>query len=156
VFALHADTVAPTIDNATLIDITDGDGIVSDGDRIEITANVSDDGVGVDRVGATASAFGAGLVELTDGDRDGIYNATVVVDASQAAVDGSYPVSVAANDTANNTVSAETNELELDREAGTTPTPTAAAPISIPAPGFRAPVTLLALLLVALLAIRRY
>jgi hypothetical protein len=119
------DGVPPVIESATLADLTDGDGVVGDGDRIEIAATVRDSDSSVDRVGANGSVFGAGIVELTDDTGDGTYTTTITVDGSRAGSDGSHAVLVGANDTVNNTVGVFTGELELTRDTATqTPTET--------------------------------
>jgi hypothetical protein len=127
------DGVPPVIESATLADLTDGDGVVGDGDRIEIAATVRDRDSSVDRVGANGSVFGAEIVELTDDTDDGTYTMIITVDGSRAGTGGSHAVLVGANDTVNNTVGAYTTELELTEDTATgTPTETEPAPTATP------------------------
>lgn len=127
------DGVPPVIESATLADLTDGDGVVGDGDRIEIAATVRDSDSSVDRVGANGSVFGAEIVELTDDTGNGTYTTIITVDESRAGTGGSHAVLVGANDTVNNTVGGYTNELELVRDTATqTPTETEPAPTPTP------------------------
>jgi hypothetical protein len=96
--SLTLDTTPPTISAVTISDATDDDGVVIDGDQIQVTATVSD-ASGVATVQADLSAFGGGSdVTLTDGDADGTYDATVTVDAGSANSDGSYTGSISVTD----------------------------------------------------------
>jgi hypothetical protein len=107
----------PAIEFVIANDSTDGDGIVSDGDTITISAAAVDSDTGIDIVTANASAFGVDMATLTEG-VNGTYLATFTVDASTGAPNGSYPILIVANDTAGNTAKAKTNTLQL----GTTTT----------------------------------
>jgi hypothetical protein len=79
------DTVAPEIYSATVADATDGDDTVTEGDDVLIEADVGGD---VDAVHADASAIGGdSSLALTDGDGDGVYDATVTgVSAAESGV----------------------------------------------------------------------
>jgi hypothetical protein len=132
-------TVPPTITNATAIDLEDGDGVVSDGDRVEVTAAVTDDGSGVERADAFPDSFGvAGPLPMTDADGDGVYDTTFRVEADRASPDGSYTIGLGAIDETGNVNLGRvvTNELELDTspedqgEDGTPPTTTSAVAVS--------------------------
>lgn len=111
-----ADTTPPSVTNASLDDATDGDGVVADGDIVNVSADVQD-AVGVGSVMADASAFGAGTVNLTDGDGDGTYDAAFTVAAAAAAADGDHALTVNATDTSGNVGSDTTNALTLDTTA---------------------------------------
>lgn len=143
---VQIDGVSPVIESPTLTDRTDGDGVVGDGDRIQIAAIVRDSHSSVDHVEANGSAFGAGIVELTDDTGDGTYTVSITVDGSQAKVDGSYAIIVGANDTADNTATAYTTELEIARKP--VPTSTPADTISPGLPGFGPVIAIAALLIV--------
>jgi len=133
------DTTPPHSRNATAIDLEDGDGVVSDGDRVEVTAAVTDDGSGVERADAFPDSFGvAGPLPMTDADGDGVYDTTFRVEADRASPDGSYTIGLGAIDEAGNVNLGRvvTNELELDTspedqgEDGTPPTTTSAVAVS--------------------------
>jgi hypothetical protein len=101
------DNAAPDVSNVQIIDATDTDGEVSDGDTVTITADVWDVTSGVDTVTADASSFGAGSVTLVDDGsgadtsaNDGTFTAQITVDSS--ATDGVYSVTVNATDNAGN------------------------------------------------------
>jgi hypothetical protein len=106
----------PTISSASLVDATDGDGTVADGDSIRIAADVSDPS-GVDTVKADASDFGLGTVTLTDGDGDGTYDTTGTV--SSGGANGDFDVTVTATDTLGYRSSSTTNTLTLDNDSPT-------------------------------------
>jgi parallel beta-helix repeat protein len=107
------DTTPPMVVNASVTDAVNGDGTVSDGEQIEVSADVSDSGTSVDTVTANASAFGAGRITLTDGDDDGVYRGTFTVDEENASATGNQTVTIEATDTAGNVQTANTNSLEL-------------------------------------------
>ncbi|WP_162991654.1 right-handed parallel beta-helix repeat-containing protein [Halostella salina] len=111
---LALDVDAPTIEAATLTDATDGNGVVNASDQITVEAIVTDPESGVANVTADASAFGAGTVELTDGNDDDTYDATVAVDEGAADPDGNYSVSVTAVDGVDLSNETATNALVLD------------------------------------------
>jgi hypothetical protein len=106
------DTTPPTITDANAVDIDD-DGVVGDGDLIRINATVTDAESTFIDVTARASAFGVDGRTLTDGDGDGVYNGTIQVDGANAAVNGSYSITVEAIDEAGNRNTMETNALQL-------------------------------------------
>jgi hypothetical protein len=124
------DELAPTITNATAIDLEDGDGVVGDGDLVAVRASVTDDASGVARADAFPRAFGVeGPLPMTDTDDDGVYNTTFRVDADQAGEDGDYAVGLGAIDEAGNVNfdQVSTNELALntsERTPGGTATDT--------------------------------
>lgn len=107
------DTKAPTIADTNLTDAEDGDGSLAFGDRVTVTAQVTD-GNAVQSVSADASAFGAGTVDLTDADGDANYTATFTVGAESKSIDdGSKSVDITAVDSFENSASATTKQLEL-------------------------------------------
>ncbi|WP_424019851.1 S8 family serine peptidase [Halorientalis pallida] len=108
------DTTAPALSTLVLVDATDADGTVSDGDALAISATVSDATAGIATVTANASAFGAGTVALTDGNGDGTFETTVSIDGNNATTDGSYAVAVAATDAVGNQATADTERIALD------------------------------------------
>jgi hypothetical protein len=113
-----ADTTAPTIASATLTDDTDNDGVVNDGDTVTVSADVSDSESGVSSVEADVSDFGGpGALTLTDGDNDGVYDASFTVDGATASADGDYAARITATDGAGNTQQTDTNQLTLDTTA---------------------------------------
>ncbi|MEZ3115561.1 PGF-pre-PGF domain-containing protein [Halobaculum sp. MBLA0147] len=99
---LTRDTTPPVLtqSNLTLSDATDGDGDVTDGDSVRVEATgVVDRTSTVENVTADLSAFGgSGNATLSNTGGD-TYATTVTVDAAAADSDGSYAVSVYANDT---------------------------------------------------------
>ncbi|MFC7314168.1 PKD domain-containing protein [Salinirubellus salinus] len=102
--SLTVDTTAPSINGVTLTDITDGNGIVTDGDTVQITATVTDSNT-ISTVEADASTFDAGTVTLDDDGpnsaaSDDQYSATLIVGA--APIEGDQLVRVGATDTASN------------------------------------------------------
>ncbi|MFB6091108.1 MAG: PGF-pre-PGF domain-containing protein, partial [Halobellus sp.] len=109
-----ADREKPSITDANAVDLDDGDGNVTALDRILLNATATDAGIGIANVTANASAFGAGVVTLTDPDGDDVYNATITVDADEAAPNGSYSVPVTAKDAAGNENTTTTNALQLN------------------------------------------
>lgn len=114
------DDEMPQISDAMLADSTDGDGTVSPGDEVEVSADVSDEGgSGVDTVTADVSAFGAGddegTVTLTDEDGDDTYEETFTV--GDGATEGEQTATVTATDGAGNSATPETDTLEVELEA---------------------------------------
>ena len=98
------DSTPPSVSGVAITDDTDGDGIVTDGDAVQVTATVTDAN-GVASVTADASAFGAGSVSLADdgpnsGSGDDQYSATFTVGSSPG--DGTRSVTVSATDEAGN------------------------------------------------------
>jgi parallel beta-helix repeat protein len=107
----------PTIESPTAIDHTDGDGVVRDGDTIEVSATVFDAETEVESVTANASAFGAGTLSLADEDGDGTYTGTFTVNASASAGEGGHAIRITATDTTDHIRRATTNTLELTATA---------------------------------------
>jgi len=107
----------PTIESPTAIDRTDGDGVVRDGDTIEVSATVFDAETEVESVTANASAFGAGTLSLADEDGDGTYTGTFTVNASASAGEGGHAIRITATDTTDHIRRATTNTLELTATA---------------------------------------
>ena len=94
----------PVVTDVTIGDDTDGNGIVTDGDTVEITATVTD-ATAITSVQADASAFDAGTVTLADAGpnstaADDEYSAVVTVGAG--VTDGARSVTVSATDEAGN------------------------------------------------------
>ncbi|WP_327053257.1 PGF-pre-PGF domain-containing protein [Halomicrococcus gelatinilyticus] len=114
---LTLDVTPPTV-SGNVIDAHDGDGVVGDGDAIDVTADVTEATTNVTAVVANVSAFGVGNVTLEDTNDDGVYNATVDVDASNAA-DGTHAVTITATDGAGNDGVNTTQALALDTTAPT-------------------------------------
>lgn len=111
--SVTVDSVAPSISGTSLVDATDGNGVVTDGDSVTVSVSVSDATSGVDTVTADVSAFDAGTVPLTDGNGDGTYERTVTVGA--AASEGLQTATVSATDSAGNEASTETDDtVEVD------------------------------------------
>ncbi len=110
------DATAPTVTSTTLTD--GGDDVVTVGDSVTVTADVTDAGVGVDTVTADTSAFDAGTVSLTDGDGDGTYDRTVTVGSSPT--EGVQSVTVTATDTYGNSQQVTTSDtVRVDTTAPT-------------------------------------
>ncbi|MFC7098372.1 PGF-pre-PGF domain-containing protein [Halobaculum marinum] len=107
------DAGAPTVTPEPLSDETDANGAVGDGDVVRIAASVTD-AAGVDTVTANASAFGAGIVQLTYNSSGDVWDGTVTVDRTTAFDDGDYPVSVNATDVEGQSVVVDTTTLSLD------------------------------------------
>ncbi len=97
--------------DAAIVDLDDGNGIVSDGSRVRITATVR--GASVRQVTSNLSALGAGTVTLTqaDGDR---YQTTAVVTASDAAQAESVTFTVRAADSTGTVGTRQTEPLSVD------------------------------------------
>jgi len=99
-----SDTAAPSVSGVAIADDSNGDGLVTAGDTVQVTATVTDS-TPVDAVTADASAFGAGEVTLADNGPnsaadDEEFSATFTV--GQAATEGDQAVSVSATDTGDN------------------------------------------------------
>ncbi|WP_169051779.1 PKD domain-containing protein [Halorhabdus amylolytica] len=106
-------TVTPasiSVTSATLSD--DGDGIVVPGDPLTAAVTIETTGIVIDSVTADGSAFGAGTVELTDGDGDGTYDGSVTVGSDSVAGDQGMTVTIRSVD--GNTTTVETDELAVD------------------------------------------
>jgi len=115
------DTTAPAVSSVTLTDDTDGNGVVIDGEKLLITATVTDAN-GVASVETDASAFDAGTVTLSDDGPnsaagDDRYSATVTVGASPT--EGDQSVSVNATDTVGNggSQAADSGNISVDTTA---------------------------------------
>ncbi|MFB6229484.1 MAG: hypothetical protein ABEH88_13215 [Halobacteriales archaeon] len=104
----------PTVANATVFDLEDGDGVVSDGDRVAVSASVTDDDSDLVRVFAAPEQFGVNEVELTNtgGDR---YTGTFVVGDNFRAVDGNWRIPIIARDTTGNVADVLTGPLAVNR-----------------------------------------
>ncbi|MFB6229481.1 MAG: hypothetical protein ABEH88_13200 [Halobacteriales archaeon] len=119
-----SDETAPTITNATAIDLEDGDGVVSNGDLVAVRASVTDNKSGVRRVDAFPESpgpvQGPGPLAMTDADGDGVYTTTFRVEVIRTTPDGSYAVEIGAIDKAGNVNIGQvsTNELGLVLEVG--------------------------------------
>jgi len=111
---------SPSVSNASAVDASDGDTVVTTKDNVSIATNASD-AFELASVTANASAFGAGNVTLTDRNNDDIYNTTFAVDESAAAADGAYSITVTATDGAGNTNTTQTNSLTLNTSDQTPP-----------------------------------
>jgi len=108
------DDAAPSIDNVALTDVTDGDGIVADGDTVEVTADVDDgSGSGVNSVTVDGSNFGAGgSITMTD-DGSGTYSATFTVDTASAS-GGDQSVTITGTDDVGNQDASTTPTVAVD------------------------------------------
>jgi VCBS repeat-containing protein len=112
------DPAAPTVTNPTLTDLTDGNEVVTDGDRIEAAVTVTDTGgSGLASVTLDASGFGAQTVPLTDTNNDNVYNGTFLVDATQTGPDGTVTPQFNAIDDADNQDTTRGPFLTLDTTA---------------------------------------
>jgi hypothetical protein len=117
------DETPPAITNATASDLEDGDGVVSNGDLVEVRATVTDNESGVRRVDAFPESpgpvEGPGPLTMTDDDGDGVYTTTVRVEVVRTTPDGGYAVEIGATDEAGNVNIGQvfTNELGLIVEA---------------------------------------
>ena len=113
-----ADPTAPTVTNPTLTDLTDGNELVTDGDRIEAAVTVTDTGEsGLASVTLDASGFGAQTVPLTDTNNDNVYNGTFLIDATQTGPDGTVTPQFNAIDNADNQDTTRGPSLTLDTTA---------------------------------------
>ncbi|MFC7201397.1 beta strand repeat-containing protein [Halospeciosus flavus] len=115
-WSFDVDATAPTISDPTLIDATDGDGVVNAGDNVTITATVTD-AHGV-TVTANASELDAGQnVTLTRVSGTDVYNTTVTVGPN--VTNGTATVTVEAEDVVGNVANATTGALAVDTVAPT-------------------------------------
>jgi len=120
----------PTISSTSITDETDGNGVVKDGDTVRVSAEVSDSD-GVSSVTADASAFGGPSSLPLTNTGGNTYEETFTVDGANANSDGSYPITVTAEDNSGNSNSAGTNTLTLDTTApSVTSASITASPIS--------------------------
>jgi surface glycoprotein (TIGR04207 family) len=117
--ATSGDSTAPTLSNPTLADASDSDGYVADGDRIAAAVTANDSGTGLYKVGVDASRFGAGMVNLTDGNGDDVYNATFRVNDTAAGSDGAVTPLFRAVDNAGNVNGTSGPSLTMDTEPPT-------------------------------------
>ncbi len=108
------DTTAPSLGGVTLTDATDGNGTVTDGETVEISAtSVTDATSGLKSVTVNASTLGAGEnVELTQDSGDD-YSTTVTVDGPPIA-EGDFDLPVTATDNFGNENEQTTGTLYLD------------------------------------------
>lgn len=100
---------SPAVESVNLTDVTDENGIVVPGDRVEVAANVTGE---VDTVTANLSAFDAGTVEL-DGSGE-VYNWTGEVGTNPT--DGNHFATVTAAGDVGDNASEDTNALEVDTD----------------------------------------
>ena len=107
----------PLLSNSSLVDETDGNGVVADGDTLTATVDVVD--YDLDTVTVDAGAFGVGTVTLTDTDGDGTYSSTFTVDDANVGADGDHAVTVTAFDVLGNTNTTTTEAVTLDTTAPT-------------------------------------
>ncbi|MFB6119175.1 PKD domain-containing protein [Halosegnis sp.] len=105
------DTPDPRVVDATVVDLGDRNGIVTDGTRVRITATV--EGAQVTQVTSDLSALGAGTVTLAHAGGDS-YQTTVVVDGDDAAQAGSFTFGVQATNSFGNADTRRTDPLLLD------------------------------------------
>jgi hypothetical protein len=101
----------PTVTDAAAIDLRDGDGVVANGDLVEIRANVTDNASGVERVFAVGGEFRTEEVSLNS-TGNGVYNGTFRVDAADTGSDSVYPITVIAEDRTGNDTEAEVEPLD--------------------------------------------
>jgi parallel beta-helix repeat protein len=95
----RVDGTAPILRFQSVADGTDGDGVVSDGDRIEVRLLAYDLDSGLSSVKVSASAFGVDTVAVTDADGDDVYNGSITVDVANAAADGGHSLTATATNT---------------------------------------------------------
>jgi hypothetical protein len=101
----------PTITNATAIDLKDGDGVVADGDLVEIRANITDNDGGVERVFAVGGENSTERVPLNSTDNS-VYSGTFRVDAADIGSSNVYPITIVAEDVMGNYARAGLNSLD--------------------------------------------
>ena len=105
------------IEGATISDATDGDGNVTDGDRIDISATPSRTDVG--SLVANASDFGGPeVVSLSDNNDDGTYTGSFTVGANTSG-NGLQSVEVTLTSENGQTISGPTNAITVDTSAPT-------------------------------------
>jgi len=90
------DTTRPVVSGVSVTDDTDGDGTVTDGDRVQISATVDDATSGVDTVTVDASALG-GPSTLSLTESSGSYTGAFTV-AEPSVGDGATSLTVTATD----------------------------------------------------------
>ncbi|GAB7012761.1 hypothetical protein JCM18549_10320 [Halolamina salina] len=124
------ETAGPTVENATIEDLTDDDGAVGGNHTVAVSADVPDTDPSNVTVVADASPFGAGEVTLahTSG---WTYAANFTVDASAVPEDGSQSIEVTATNQYGNDGAAATGSLVVD----TTPPAADAGPDVNPTTG---------------------
>jgi hypothetical protein len=128
--SVSAESTPPTISEPTVTEVTDAGGniddrLVGDGDEVQVTATVTDEGSGVDSVTVDASDFGGASAVTLSPSPDGsdTYAGTFFVDSGSASADGDYALTVTATDVDGNSATDTTGSLELDTTA---PAPTVA------------------------------
>ena len=110
---LTVDTTPPSITSVTITDATDSNGILADGDKLTLEAEVTDANT-IDTVKANAAAYDAGTVTLTHAEGD-TYDTTMAIGANPT--EGNQSVTVSATDSAGNgggQASASNNALTVD------------------------------------------
>lgn len=100
------------------VQMTDDDGELTQGEEVDISAEVDHDAI-VEQVNANVEGeLGIGNVELTDGDDDGVYDATATVDFTADATPGAtYEIFVDATDVDGNTGFASGSAVAVDSTA---------------------------------------
>ncbi|MFB6229482.1 MAG: hypothetical protein ABEH88_13205 [Halobacteriales archaeon] len=101
----------PTITNATAIDLKDGDGVVADGDLVEIRANITDNDSGVERVVAVGGEYSTERVSLNSSGNN-VYNGTFRVDAADIGSNNVYRIRIIVEDGTGNYAVAELDPLD--------------------------------------------
>ena len=111
-----ANSDQPVVGN---VQMTDNDGELTDGEDVEISAEVQHDTI-VETVEVSAiSELGIGTVELTDANNDGVYNTTEAIAFDGANAGDTYPVFVTATDVDGNAGSAVADSVSVDETAPT-------------------------------------
>lgn len=116
------DTPAPTVDNVTLTDATDGDGLVTDGDSVRVETTVLNESK-ITSVTADVSAFGGGSINLTH-KNGSTYVGNATVDGAGVGEDGNQTVTVTATNEYDKTDRNDSDAVFVD----TTPPDTYAGP----------------------------
>ncbi len=111
---LTLDTTKPDVTGASISEVNNPDGLVTEGDQVEVSATVTDSNL--DTVETDASAFGAGTVTLTPDSGD-TYDATFVAGSQSTPTDGTHSLNVDATDLADNLGSDPTGDIEVDIES---------------------------------------
>ncbi|NEU55289.1 OmpL47-type beta-barrel domain-containing protein [Halorussus sp. MSC15.2] len=106
------DSTAPTVTDYEVTN-ADGDGAVSDGERVSVVLTASDEFSTVENVTANVSELGAGTVELAGSGADGVYRGNFTVDASNVP-DGNAALSVNLTDVRGNAHEVFVRYLLLD------------------------------------------
>ncbi|NHN58954.1 M6 family metalloprotease domain-containing protein [Halorussus rarus] len=107
-----ADLTPPAVADVTAVNESSQTTELTAGDAATVSAAVTD-AVGVETVTVNASALGDATVALTDGDGDGVYDATVPVDAPDA-TEGSHALPVTATDAAGHSTTVDSNAVAVD------------------------------------------